>query len=75
MLEQVELCKVESSAWERIEQFVMEKPVMNNRMRVEERTKPLATPILLGSGPKPINSGDPKGSVQYLTLLLFFNNL
>lgn len=68
LLEKVELCRVESAAWEMIEQFVMERSVMNNRKRVEERTEPFGTPLLIGLGPKPINSDVPKGCVLYLTL-------
>ncbi len=47
---EVEKCKVESSAYERIGQFVTERSIMNKRKRVGERTEPCGTPLLIGLG-------------------------
>ncbi len=47
---EVEKCKVESSAYEFIEQFGMERSLMNNRNRVGDRTEPCGTPLLIGLG-------------------------
>ncbi len=47
---EVEKCKVESSAYERMERLVMERSLMNNRKRVGEKTEPCGTPLLTGLG-------------------------
>ncbi len=48
---EIEKCKVESSAYEWIGQFVTERrSLINKRMRVGDRTKPCGTPLLIGFG-------------------------
>ncbi len=47
---EVEKCKVESSAYELIEQFVTERSLMNKRKRVGDRTEPCGTLLLIGLG-------------------------
>ncbi len=48
---EVEKCKVESSAYEWTGQFVIEeKSYMNKRKRVGDRTEPCGTPLLIGLG-------------------------
>ncbi len=48
---EVEKCKVESSAYEWIGQFVTERrSLMNKRKRVGDRTEPFGTPLLIGLG-------------------------
>ncbi len=47
---EVEKCKVESSVYEWIEQFVTERSLMNKRKRVGNRTEPCGTPLLIGLG-------------------------
>ncbi len=47
---EVEKCKVESSAYEWIGQFVTERSLMNKRKRVGDRTEPCGTPMLIGLG-------------------------
>ncbi len=48
---EIEKCKVESSAYEWIGEFVTEKrSLMNNRKRVDDRTEPCGTPLLIGLG-------------------------
>ncbi len=47
---EVEKCKVESSVYERIGQFVTERSVMNKRNRVGDRTEHCGTPLLIGLG-------------------------
>ncbi len=47
---EVEKCKVESSAYEWIEQFGTERSLMNKRKRVGIRTEPCGTPLLIGLG-------------------------
>ncbi len=47
---EVEKCKVESSAYEWIRQFVTERSLMNKRKRVGDRTEPCGTPLLIGLG-------------------------
>ncbi len=41
---------MESSAQEWIGQLVEERSFMNNRKRVEDRTEPCGTPVLIGLG-------------------------
>ncbi len=46
-----EKCKVESSAYEWIGQFVTERrSLMNKKKRVGDRTEPCGTPLLIGLG-------------------------
>ncbi len=48
---EVEKCKVESSAYEWIGQFVTERrSLMNKRKRVGDTTEPCGTPLLIGLG-------------------------
>ncbi len=48
---EIEKCKVESSAYEWIGQFVIErKSLMNKRKRMGDRTEPCASPLLIGLG-------------------------
>ncbi len=47
---EVEKCKVESSAYEWIGKFVTERSLMNKRKRVGDRTEPCGTPLLIGLG-------------------------
>ncbi len=48
---EIEKCKVESSAYEWIGQFIMERrSLTNNRKRVSDRTEPCRTPLLIGLG-------------------------
>ncbi len=48
---EIEKCKVESSAYEWTEQLAMErKSLMNKRKRVGDRTEPCGTPLLIGLG-------------------------
>ncbi len=47
---EVEKCKVESSAYEWIGEFVTERSLMNKRKRVGDRTEPCGTPLLIGLG-------------------------
>ncbi len=50
-MKEVEKCKVESSAYEWIGQFVTERrSLMNRRKRVGDRTEPCGTPLLIGLG-------------------------
>ncbi len=45
--QEVEQCKVKSSAYEWIGQFGMERSPMNNRKRVGDRKEPCRTPLLI----------------------------
>ncbi len=45
---EVEKCKVESSEYEWIGQFVTERSLMNKKKRVGDRTEPCGTPLLIG---------------------------
>ncbi len=48
---EIEKCKVESSAYEWIGQFVTErKSLMNKRKRMGDRTEACGTPLLIGLG-------------------------
>ncbi len=47
---EVEKCKVESSAYEWIGQFVTERSLMNKRKSVGDRTEHCGTPQLIGLG-------------------------
>ncbi len=47
---EVEKCKVESSAYEWIGQFVTERSLMNKSKRVGDRTEPCGTPLLMSLG-------------------------
>ncbi len=47
---EVEKCKVESSAYEWIGQFVTERSLMNKGKRVGDRAEPCGTPLLIGLG-------------------------
>ncbi len=47
---EVEKCKVESSAYEWIGQFVTERSLMNKRKRVGDTTELCGTPLLIGLG-------------------------
>ncbi len=48
---EVEKCKVESSAYEWIGKFLTERRLlMNKRKRVADRTEPCGTPLLIGLG-------------------------
>ncbi len=47
---EVEKCKVESSAYEWIEQLAMERSLTNKRKRVGDRTGASGTPLLIGLG-------------------------
>ncbi len=48
---EVKKCKVESSAYEWIGQFVTERrSLMNKRKRMGDRTEPCGTPLLIGLG-------------------------
>ncbi len=47
---EVEKCKVESSAYEWVGQFVTERSLMNKGKRVGDRTEPCGTPLLIGLG-------------------------
>ncbi len=48
---EIEKCKVESSAYEWIGQYVTERrSLMNKRKRVGERTEPCGTPLFIGLG-------------------------
>ncbi len=48
---EIEKCKVESSAYEWIGQFVTERrSLMNKRKRVGNRIEPCGTPLLIGLG-------------------------
>ncbi len=49
--EEIEKCKVESSAYECIGQFVTERrSLMNKRKRVGDRTEPCGTQLFIGVG-------------------------
>ncbi len=47
---EAEKCKVESSTYEWIGQFVTERSLMNKRKRVGDRREPCGTPLLIGLG-------------------------
>ncbi len=47
---EVEKCKVESSVYKWVGEFVTERSLMNKRKRVGDRTEPCGTPLLIGLG-------------------------
>ncbi len=53
---EVEMYKVESSAYEWIEQLFMERSLMNKRKRVGDRTESYGTPLLIGLGKEQLPS-------------------